>query len=471
MRIVIIGGGAAGCACASLLAKTFKGRTSADRGAAEVLLFEKNEVLGGQATSIDIDAKQYGASFLNDGVQGGSPAFKHTFRQFRALGLEEKEVELKISFGHGRDGFWTNMFETPLTRTLKTDIKRFGTLLTWMRFIEPILGLLPIWIIMNLFRFSKDFGARMVYPLMALFLGTDPLMKLWEYDPNRLLGSVPKMYAFPELREFYRRWMRDLEEDDVQIYVNSSVSRIRYQTNGRIEVGYIHNDQQSTITVDQLVFACEPSSIIEILGDQASWMQRKILGNVPYFHDVSVTHTDVDYMRKYYHLDSDSVEDIAPDMPMSSKFDPMYFIHPVDDHPGKVEMSFDCTRYQPQFNSHTPVDRHIFQTIFLNKSEQELWTKDEINKDKILYEKWWWQLGHRWSHYARTVLFLASINGRRNTYYAGSWTLVNMHEMAIVSGIACAIRLGAEYPQDLNGDPSASKLLRLYMLLAHWRWK
>lgn len=49
--------------------------------------------------------KKYGASFLNDGVQGGSPAFKHMFRQFQALRLEEKEVELKIAFGHGRDGF------------------------------------------------------------------------------------------------------------------------------------------------------------------------------------------------------------------------------------------------------------------------------------------------------------------------------------------------------------------------------
>lgn len=39
-----------------------------------------------------------------------------------------------------------------------------------MKFVEPFLATLPIWMVMNLFGFSKEFGARMVYPLTALFL-------------------------------------------------------------------------------------------------------------------------------------------------------------------------------------------------------------------------------------------------------------------------------------------------------------
>jgi len=36
----------------------------------------------------------------------------------------------------------------------------------------PILGLVPIRIMLRMFLFSKEFGDKMVYPLMALFLGT-----------------------------------------------------------------------------------------------------------------------------------------------------------------------------------------------------------------------------------------------------------------------------------------------------------
>lgn len=38
----------------------------------KVTLVEKERVVGGQATSITLDTKQYGASWMNNGVQGGS---------------------------------------------------------------------------------------------------------------------------------------------------------------------------------------------------------------------------------------------------------------------------------------------------------------------------------------------------------------------------------------------------------------
>lgn len=167
---------------------------------------------------------------------------------------------------------------------------------------------------MNLFRFSKDFGARMVYPLTALFLETgisptylghsfspflkmyhtdllgslignqteyvpsailcrlftDPLMKLWDYDPGRLLASVPKMYAFSELREFYRRWRNELEKDKVQVYINTSVSGIRYQKNSQIEIDYINQ----TMTSKRLSQSTSLSSPASPLPSWKSWVAK-----------------------------------------------------------------------------------------------------------------------------------------------------------------------------------------------------
>lgn len=95
------------------------------------------------------------------------------------------------------------------------------------------------------------------------------------------------------------------------------------------------------------------------------------------------------------------------------------------------------------------------QTIFLNKKHEETWTRDEIKKDKIIREDWWHQLMHSWTHYVKVVPWMWLLNGKKHTTYAAAWTLVNAHELAVISGMAAAYRLGAEYPVELEEDPFA----------------
>lgn len=38
----------------------------------KVTLLEKGSIVGGQATSIPLDEKKYGSTWMNNGVQGGS---------------------------------------------------------------------------------------------------------------------------------------------------------------------------------------------------------------------------------------------------------------------------------------------------------------------------------------------------------------------------------------------------------------
>ena len=61
-RVLVVGAGAAGMSCAEQLSK------HPDRF--EVTLVEAQDYCGGQAFSIDIDEKQFGASWMNQGVQG-----------------------------------------------------------------------------------------------------------------------------------------------------------------------------------------------------------------------------------------------------------------------------------------------------------------------------------------------------------------------------------------------------------------
>ena len=148
-------------------------------------------------------------------------------------------------------------------------------------------------------------------------------------------------------------------------------------------------------------------------------------------------------------------------------FRPLYYTMQYPEDKSKIEMSFDLTHYQPQFSgekpagpidpkdasnhrhglqpvasiareaqhatkgdigadartgkspegaAEPPLESHVFQTIFLDRDgSQDLWTWDDISKEKRIYEKWWKQQSHRWQHYAEVVPWMMFINGKRNT--------------------------------------------------------
>jgi len=152
-------------------------------------------------------------------------------------------------------------------------------------------------------------------------------------------------------------------------------------------------------------------------------------------------------------------------------FRPMYYIKMYDQDPTKLEMCFDTTNYQPQFPERVPFEDHVFQTIFLNRQRDgHLWSDGEIDESQIIRTDGWHQLCHRYTYYLFEVPWMMFLQGRRRVRYAGSWTLVNAHEFAVLSGLAAAVDLGAEYPEDLEHDFFAFRCFRLYYLLAYGKW-
>ena len=508
-HVVIVGAGAAGMSCAATLAQhpeKFK-----------VTVLEKQGFCGGQATTISLDKSRFGTDWLNDGVQGGSPIFRHTFNFFRRYGHEPQEVKLQVAFGKGPDGFWTNVFPSKLVTQYSADIKKFGTVLRIIKYTMPVLGLVPIRIMLRMFFFSKDFGDKMVYPLIALFLGTgnqtanvacailerlfdDPNMKLWDYHPDTLLPNLPTMLTFPKLQDFYADWAADLKSKGVDIRVNTAVAEVVSRSSkgvvlrtraGDAEAGDRRGEGASppaaTESFDELVMCVLADDAKRLLGRTATWRERFVLGGAAFFDDVTVTHSDRAYFDRVYETQFDAELCAEPQSDAQAQqiafargeqrgqdgeapgFRPMYYTHSYAQDPAKIEMAFDCTNYQHQFrqpHERPPQPRgdHVFQSIFLDKRCAHLWTRDDIDPAKVIETKWWHQLGHRWQHYVRVVPGMMFLNGRNRTCFAGSWTLVNMHELACVSGIAAAYRLGAEYEYF---DDFAEDFFKKYLLLSH----
>ncbi|KIS66327.1 uncharacterized protein UMAG_05328 [Mycosarcoma maydis] len=286
-------------------------------------------------------------------------------------------------------------------------------------------------------------------------------------------------------------------------------------------------DEQERIEVfDELVLACDAETSLKLLSKSASWKERRILGSVVYRWDMTTTHNDYEYMCKHYQMTYDAKHKAKnrDDAKSRKAFEfaqnhwkPLYLIKMYEHDRALIEMSFDLTNYQPQFSGVAPtgprdkhvrspscapprerqgahgkqadsqeshlsplsddatqhkeacLQDHVFQTIFLNKQLSSKWTHHEISKPKIILEKWWKQQSHRSTHYAYVVPWLWLINGANHTNYCGGWTLVNMHEVAIVSGYAAAVALGAKYP--FEQDKLCARLFHLYNALAHLSFK
>lgn len=102
--------------------------------------------------------------------------------------------------------------------------------------------------------------------------------------------------------------------------------------------------------------------------------------------------------------------------------------------------------YQPHLRDGKEKKRDIYQSIFLDDSNTSGWSNGKINKDRILYTRMTRQFAHKWQHFAYWVPFVRFLQGHRHTWYAGAYCLANTHEVAVMTGLAAADRLGAPYP-------------------------
>lgn len=489
----------------------------------DVTLVDAVDYCGGQAYSIPLDKEKTGASWLNQGVQGGSYIFHHTMTMFSRNGFWADPVKLQVSFGKD-DQFWTNVFPTKMLKKHASEVKRFFYMLKIIRTFEIFFALLPIKYLVKLFWFSTEFANVVALPMVALFLGTgnyapevpsmvlerlctSPTYGMWyPPDKNSIASNQPPMVVFPNFSEFYETWRKNLVKKGVTVRLSTEVTRITRRDKTGVTVKIIgrtpakdnHNTDsawvpnsidnsnadadkvETTEEYDEIVLCVLTDTAKRLLKPTITTLESKILGSAKFANDVTVTHTDADYMRKHYEnfynpdqavseINGQSMQertDFAKD-----NFKPMYLIKMYPQDLTKLEMCFDCTNYQAQFPPSVPFDNHVFQTIFLNKERDgHLWSIDQIDESKIIRKDWWHQLCHSFTHYLFVVPWMWLLQGKRHTRYAAAWTMVNAHEVACISGISAAVDLGADYPEDLERDQFALLAFRLYYLLVYGRW-
>ena len=110
------------------------------------------------------------------------------------------------------------------------------------------------------------------------------------------------MLAFPNLNDVYAAWKERLETCGAHVRLKTEVTQIVERKKGRVTLKCRPADGSDegceTLVFDELILAADADSSLKILGKEASWLERKVLGNVKYFYDVSITHHDREYMEK-----------------------------------------------------------------------------------------------------------------------------------------------------------------------------
>ncbi len=489
----------------------------------DVTLVDAVNYCGGQAFSIPVDKENTGASWLNQGVQGGSYIFHHTLTMFAQQGYFADPVKLQVSFGKGEQ-FWTNVFPTQMLKKHAKEVRRFYYMLKIIRTFEILFALLPIKYLVKLFWFSEEFANVVALPMVALFLGTgnyapevptmvlerlctSPTYGMWNPpDKNSIASNQPPMVVFPNFSEFYETWRKDLIKRGVNVRLSTEVTGVVKRDKKGVAVKVIQRTPAEDDHTPNSAWATEDGSrtsrdadakeaieeydeiILCVLTDTAkrlltptiSGMEKRVLGSAKFANDITVTHQDIDYMKRHYEnfwSEEYAVDELnGVDMSDRNKFakdnfKAMYLIRPYPSDLSKLEMCFDCTNYQSQFPPDVPFEKHVFQTIFLNKDRDgHLWTIDEIDESKIIRKDWWHQLCHSFTHYLFVVPWMWLLQGKRHTRFCGSWTMVNAHEVAVMSGIAAAVDLGVDYPHALERDKFSFLAFRLYYLLVYGKW-
>ncbi|CAG8666719.1 9379_t:CDS:2 [Acaulospora colombiana] len=384
-HVAIIGAGAAGMSAAEALSALCK-----------VTVIERTNTCGGMATSEKIDSAKFGASYINDGVQGCSPQFANTFAVFDTiLGFKPADINLQVSFGRDIDeDFWSNVFPSNVIDKYTADIRKFGRVLKVIKSVEPVFGLIPVDVMLSMFRFSpvcqvllplsasnslQGFGDVIVYPLVALFMPARLISLQFEFSPESFLASIPPMKAFPRLSEVYTTWKNRLQAKGVEFLLETqAISVLRRRDGVTLSVQSVKNSNTlhenetlgeiRQLQFDEMILACDANTALKILGTEATFMEKRVLGNVKvrkstivdtylyanddqYLYDVSVTHCDRDYMEKYYQLDfkeelfsserKDNPKELEKMDYAKKNFKPLYFIRSYPADKRKIEMSFD----------------------------------------------------------------------------------------------------------------------------------
>ena len=411
-NILIIGGGAAGVATAlSIISLQPNGN---------IELCERNDRLGGMAHSRTLpNGEEY-----NYGVQGVHESFVYSLQmialaqKINKLIPDPKPASLSAQFMQSTGQYW-NTAGGGSRAFSANEISLFKELCTEASWAEDVYSLLDITEACEDNNIESTLVQQAILPTLALFFGTGQkqgavpasiasqvfgseksTVQIFDLDYKNFITPRANMKALPPLGPVYTALLKLLRKYGVKVTLNC-------------------NELPDFSNYDKVIICTQAEDAVRLLpvGHKAI----KVLQKAEYYNDVTVTHTDSNYMTRMFG-DSGNFNYYMRDTSM---------------------MGFSVHKYQ---QLRTP----LYQCIYLN-------THDVPDDIKPIAIDPWRQFACTVQHLEECALKLHTVQGP-HIYFAGSYALVNSHEIAIMSGIRAAqLACGTNsFPEDIWGLQNAA---------------
>ncbi|MYC69434.1 MAG: NAD(P)-binding protein [Gemmatimonadetes bacterium] len=447
-RIAIVGGGISGLGAAWAL------HHHPDRF--DFRLFEANEQIGGNAITADMPQDSGGSIPFDISVTACIPSvYQHILLLMRKFGIELIDTRFSYSVKyHGR--VYAHDFDSDIRRELQAEIAKFQRILRCLHWFGRLtrsrsrllnvlnpFNYISMGTVLNLAGFSGDFRYKILKPMFVNFLMATNVFDM----PASLFSRYLEFFDI-EVATTMQTWdqgTRRIYENlsasfHDKIYLNRPVRKV-YRQSSRVVV----EDGDGVEEVfDEVIFACNANQTLSIL-DKPTFLERYILSSIRYeseLHNHTVVHSD---------------SSVLPDSEVKPLETRSNHIEQYGARPDNYEITYIMHNQQP----------------WAKRSDKPcLVTYNPISRidEKKIVKKWWFQhIVHDVRHVVLLVSLFRFVQGRRRTWHCGAHTLINSQETCLVSGLAAARQVGADYPFD---DPEARRVFNYYgSIMYGWRFR
>ena len=274
----------------------------------------------------------------------------------------------------------------------------------------------------NLAGFSGDFRYKILKPMFVNFLMATNVFDMPASLFSRYLEFFDIEVATPMqtwgqgTRRIYENLSADFRD---KIYLNRPVRKVRRQPSRVV----VEDDQGVEETFDEVIIASNANQTLMIL-DKPTFLERYILSSIRYeseLHNHTLVHSDAA---------------VLPNNEVKLLETRSNHIEQYGSRPDNYEITYIMHNQQPWANRSDKPCLVTYNPV------------SQIDKKKIV-NRWWFQhIVHDVRHVALLIHLFRFIQGRKRTWHCGAHTLINSQETCLITGMAAATPIGADYPFD-----------------------
>ena len=288
--------------------------------------------------------------------------------------------------------------------------------------------------VLNLGRFSGDFRYKILKPMFVNFLmATDvfsmPASLFARYLEFFDIETATPMNTWDRgTRRIYENLAAGFRD---RIHLNRPVSKVYRQSSCVV----VEDREGVREEFDEVILACNANHALAML-DKPTFLERGILSSVRY--DTELHH------RAVVHSDSS----VLPDNEVKPLETRSNHIEQYGEKPDNYEITYIMHNQQPWANRSDKPCLVTYNPV------------TPIDEGKVVRRLSFQHIVHDVRHVALLLSLFRFIQGRRRTWHCGAHTLINSQETCLVTGLAAARQLGADYPFDDPGGEEVVQLLR-----------